>query len=193
MRRERLARLLVDHLIAVAVVSADEHLSVDFLQGFDNTSYADIDCLDRLDRSCLIAGVADHIAVREVDDDGVILSALDRCYESVADLVSAHLRLKVIGRYLRGRNKETVLARVRLFLAAVEEEGYVCILLRLSGAELLQAEFAQIFAECVGDRLLLECDELVRDRDIIIREGHECRLDSLTSVKACEIVTAEYT
>ena len=193
MRRERLARLLVDHLIAVAVVSADEHLSVDFLQGFDNTSYADIDCLDRLDRSCLIAGVADHIAVREVDDDGVILSALDRCYESVADLVSAHLRLKVIGRYLRGRNKETVLARVRLFLAAVEEEGYVSILLRLSCAELLQSEFAQIFAECVGDRLLLERDELVRDRDIIIREGHECRLDSLASVKACEIVTAEYT
>ena len=193
MRRERLARLLVDHLIAVAVVSADEHLSVDFLQGFDNTSYADIDCLDRLDRSCLIAGVADHIAVREVDDDGVILSALDRCYESVADLVSAHLRLKVIGRYLRGRNKETVLARVRLFLAAVEEEGHVSILLRLSCAELLQSEFAQIFAECVGDRLLLERDELVRDRDIIIREGHECRLDSLTSVKACEIVTAEYT
>ena len=193
MRCERLARLLVDHLIAVAVVSADEHLSVDFLQGFDNTSYADIDCLDRLDRSCLIAGVADHIAVREVDDDGVILSALDRCYESVADLVSAHLRLKVIGRYLRGRNKETVLARIRLFLAAVEEEGYVSILLRLSCAELLQSEFAQIFAECVGDRLLLERDELVRDRDIIIREGHECRLDSLTSVKACEIVTAEYT
>ena len=151
MRRERLARLLVDHLIAVAVISADEHLSVDFLQGFDNTSYADIDCLDRLDRSCLIAGVADHIAVREVDDDGVILSALDRCYESVADLVSAHLRLKVIGRYLRGRNKETVLARVRLFLAAVEEEGHVSILLRLSCAELLQSEFAQIFAECVGD------------------------------------------
>ena len=65
------------------------------------------------------------------------------------------------------------------------------ILLCLSGAELLHAEVAQILAECVGDRLLLESNFLVRDRYIIVCESYEIGLYSRTSVEACELIHAE--
>ena len=190
---ERLAGLFVDHLVAVAVVSADEQLSVDFLDRLNDSADYLVNSFNSFDCSSFDAGMSDHVAVCEVDYDRVILAASDSTAESIAYFERTHFRLKVICSDLRGRNKNSVFARERFLNAAVEEECYVCIFLCLSCAELLHSELGEIFAEGVCDDLFLERNVLVRDCCIIVREYDELGNDSRASVEACEIIDAECT
>ena len=74
--------------------------------------------------------------LREIDDD-IILAGADGLAELVANLRRTHLRLQIIGgNLLRGGNQHPILAGVRLFHAAVEEEGDVSVLLCLRDAAL---------------------------------------------------------
>src|SRR5699024_8048210 len=86
--------------------------------------------------------------------------------------------------------EDTVLARIRLFHAAVEEECYMSILLCLSDASLLQAMRCEELAECICDLFFYECNQFVRDRHIVLCEAHICCLHSLSPVKSCEVIVA---
>src|SRR6185369_644482 len=86
--------------------------------------------------STSIACVADHIAVRVIADDRVVLATPDRLDELVGHLARAHLRFEIVGRDLRRRHEYAVLAGIRLLDAAVEEVGDVRIFLRLGNAQL---------------------------------------------------------
>ena len=111
--------------------------------------------------------MTDHIAVRIVEDDEVILARLDRLDHLVRDLDRTHLRLQVIGRDLRRVHKDAVLALVWFLNAAVEKEGDVCVLLRLGDAQLRIAEILHILAERVVDLLGREGHERVHPRLIL--------------------------
>src|SRR5699024_2789333 len=106
-------------------------------------------------------------------------------------LISAHLRLQVISRNLRGFHKDAVLTRVRLLHAAVEEERNVRIFLCLRDTGLLQAMCSQELAECICDLFLYKRNQLVRDCHIILCKAHICGLHPLTAVKSCKIIVAE--
>ena len=84
--------------------------------------------------------MAHHVAVGEVQDHHVVGPGVDALDALVAHLIGAHLRLEVIGGHLGGRHQHPILAGILLLDTAVEEEGDVGILLRLSDPQLGQAQ-----------------------------------------------------
>ena len=134
----RLAGCLINHHLCITVIGADKENASGCLDGFNCTSYAGIDGLNRLDCSRLHTRVAYHIRVCKIDDNDIIFAGLNRLHQLIAHDRCAHLRFQVVGRdLLRRRNQNAVLARVRLFHAAVKEEGNVCVFLSLGNTGLL--------------------------------------------------------
>ena len=67
------------------------------------------------------SGVADHVAVRVVQDDEVLLVGVDSFNELLGYDRSAHLRLEIVCRHLRRRNQDSVLVLERSFAAALKK------------------------------------------------------------------------
>ncbi len=134
---KRFPGFIINQLLRIAVVCADKHLSVYFLNGIHCLAHALVYCLNRLDRSGLHAGMPYHVRVGKVNDNHIVLSGLNSLYQIVTHLISAHLRFQVVGRNLRRLYKDTVLSLIRFLHAAVKEECNVGILLRLCNTRLL--------------------------------------------------------
>ena len=66
-------------------------------------------------------------------------------------------------------NEDAVLALVRFLNTAVEEEGNVCIFLRLGDAQLRVPEILYILTKGIVDLLGRECHERVHPR-LVLRE-----------------------
>ena len=77
------------------------YMAPEVLQGtwdlVDHRAQAGVDRLDRLDHGRDHAGVADHIGIREVDDDEVVRALADCLHQAVADAIGAHLGLEIVG------------------------------------------------------------------------------------------------
>ena len=99
----------------------------------------------------------------------------DRRDQLVGDLGRAHLGLEVVGRDLRRRHQDAVLAGIDRLDAAVEEIGDVRVLLGLGDAQLRQAEAREVFAEAVRDRLRREGDRQARELVAVVRQADEAR------------------
>ena len=67
--------------------------------------------------------MADHVAVGIVTDHGLILPATNGRFQFISDLKSTHFWFKVVGCHFGRWHQDTVLAGIRLFLAAIEEIG----------------------------------------------------------------------
>ena len=67
----------------------------------------------------------------------------------------------------------------------------MCVFLCLRDTSLLQPAGCQELAERVCNLFLNKCDQLIRDRHVILCEAYICGLHSLTSVKACKLIVAE--
>ena len=151
-----------------------------------------VNSLNGLDSGIKHAGVADHIAVGEVQDDDIILAALDAGLALVGDLIGAHLGLQVVGGNLRAGDDLAVLALAGLLDAAVEEEGHMGVFLGLGNAQLGLAVGGQVLAQGVlqlngGIRNLA-----VGHRGVVL--GHADIVDLLAAaaaLKAGEGVIAE--
>ena len=196
---ERGNAVCVEHLVNVAVVGGDQALTAHLEDRVNDLAYAVVGRFDRLDGCLEHAGMADHVAVCKVQDDNVVLAGQDALDALLGDSRLAHLRLKVIGRDLGRRNQSTVLARILLLDAAVEEERNMCVLLGLSNAQLGHAQIGDILAEGVLEALRLEGDLYARNGRIILRhadimdlglyalETGEFRIDEGTGDLACAV------
>ena len=119
-------------------------------QLFHNTAHAGIyrfDCLySRFHHTCM----ADHITVCEIADNKIVLIAGDSFHYLVGNLFGTHLRNEVIGgKFFRGRHEAAILSFTLLFNTTVEEESDMCILFRLSNAELFQPHRADQITDCI--------------------------------------------
>ena len=152
MRRVRLSGLRIPHHLGVAVIGGDQHRAAGGLDRRFQSSQR------RIHRSCrLLGGVEDacvtnHIAVGIVDDDHLKLVGLDRRDQLVGDLGRRHRRLQIVGGDFRRRHENALLAWKHSFLTAIEEEGHVRVLLRLSDPELAQASLREHRPENVAQR-----------------------------------------
>ena len=191
MSRPGLSRTVVDHLLRVSMVRADEHLAAHFLQRLHSASHTAVHGLDGLHRRRDHARMAYHIRVREIDDNHIVFICLDGLHQTVAHLGSAHLGLQVVGRHLRGFHQDAVLALVRLLYAAVEEEGHMGVLLRLSQAKLGQAMGSQVLSKSIVKLYLVEGYQLVRDGRIVLRKAYVGQIQLLLPREVRELVAAE--
>jgi hypothetical protein len=96
--------------------------------------------LDGPGRRIELAGVADHVAVREVADDRIELAAADGGDQAVGHLDRTHFGLQIVGGDPRRRHQDPLFAGVRGLDAAAEEIGDVRVFLGLGDAQLGQAQ-----------------------------------------------------
>ena len=137
MCRMRIAGLVVYHLLAVSVIRADKQYTVRLLYSLNSGSHALIHGLYRGNGCRDHTGMANHIRVCKVDDDHIILAGTDCFIQLRTHFGSAHLRLQVIGCNRGGLHEDTILILVGLLDTAVEEEGYMRVLLCLGKSKLL--------------------------------------------------------
>src|SRR4029077_14393065 len=120
---------------------------VDGIDGGYDQSEEGVDGRERGGRRVPDARVSDHVRVGEVGDDEVECPRTDRLDQGVGDTDRAHLRLEVVGRDLRTRDEQALLARVRRLDAAVEEVRHVGVLLGLRDMELAPARLREYLRE----------------------------------------------
>ena len=116
--------------------------------------------------------MTDHIAVCEVEYHDVVFTALYEFDCFILDFVGTHFGFEVVSRDFGRRNKNSVLAFVGGFNAAVEEERNVRILFGFRNAELLLAAFCEIFTEGIDKRTGFERDFDVFERCVVTGEAN---------------------
>ncbi len=82
------------------MIGGYESHTVHLKGGGNNAPDALVNGFDGLDCSVEYTGVADHVAVGEIENDHVILSAFDSLANGVANGICAHFRLKVEGGHI---------------------------------------------------------------------------------------------
>ena len=172
------------------MVRRDADLAADFLDGSDEAANAGVNRLNSLDDCREDTRMTDHVAVRVVEDDEVVLLGTDGLADLVRDLDGAHLRLEVIRSDLRARDEDAVLALVRLLDAAVEEERDVRVLLRFSDAELREAVVLDDLAERLVDVLRRKSDRCIH-AVLVLGERSERDLEILIALEAVERLVDE--
>ena len=125
-------------MVGIAVVSCDENNVIMFDSLSHNLLYAAVNASYSLYDSVIDTGVADHVAVCVVEDDEILLVAVDSLDKLLGYDRSTHLRLKVICRNLRRRNQDSVLILERSLAASIEEESYMSIFLSLCDTQLTE-------------------------------------------------------
>ena len=169
---ERCSCLVIYQLLCISVVSADEQYAVHLLDCVYSSSHTGVYGLDCLDRSILNSRMANHIRVREVDDDNVVFSGLDRFHQLVTNSRGAHLWLKVVGSHLRRWNQNSVLTLIRLLDTAVKEECHMCVLLCLGNSGLGHVVVCKELAKGIHNGFLLKCNQLICNGVIIIGKAY---------------------
>ena len=139
------------------VCSKQDYISL-CLCSLNHFLYACIHSRNSLADRFIHTSVADHIAVCEVKDDQVIASAVDCVNEFVCNLRCAHLRLKVVCRYLRRVHEDTVLVLEKRLCTTVEEECHMGIFFCLCNAELILSCLGYDLSESLLYVFLVEKD-----------------------------------
>ena len=91
--RERLVRLVVPHLVRIAVIRRDADLAADFANGIDESPDAGINGFNGLDDCREDTRMTDHIAIGIVQNDEIVLTALDSVDDFIRDFNGTHLGL----------------------------------------------------------------------------------------------------
>jgi len=148
--------VLVDHHLGIAVIGSDKALRAGLPDDISNLTETGINRFGRRDRRRVDAGMANHIAIREIADNEVVFAAANCRDKPVGNQRSAHFRLEIIGGHFRRWNQDAVFAGKWLLAPAAEKKRDVRILFSLGNAQLRLAESLQVFAERVVKILSLE-------------------------------------
>ena len=167
--------ILVDCMVGVAMVGDNDALITMGEGGRYNLLHTHVESLDSFLDSRVNTGVADHIAIREVDDDEIKFLGIDSGHEFLRHLGSRHLGLEVVGGHFRGSHEDTLLTVEGCLTATVEEECDVGILLGLGDMELCLAILREILGESLLHIALGEDD--VDTLEGIIIGGHAVELE----------------
>ena len=129
-------------------------------------------CHCRVENAC----VAYHVAVGQVHDNKIQFSALYALQNLFRNQICAHLRLKIVGGYLRRRHKYALLAFVGLLHASVEEERNVSVLFRLGYAKLLKPKRGNVLAQSIVQGLRFERDGNVGDGSVVYGKAYVAQI-----------------
>ena len=122
------------------MICSKENLTSGVKYFFRNLSHAAVKCFNGPDCSVKYSRVTDHIGIGKIKYYYIIFVCFNLFYDLAGNLRGAHLRLKVIGGHLRGRNKNPVLKGAWLFCTAVKEKCNMSVFFRFSNAQLVKTQ-----------------------------------------------------
>ncbi len=173
------------HLLGIAVVGGDDGAAALLGDGFEDLSNADIDRFARLDGRGEVAGVADHVAVGEVDHDQAVRAGFNAFDRLSRHFGGGHFGLLVISRHILWTLHDLPLFAIERFIAIiVEKEGDVRILLRLGAAELAHATPADEVGENVDHLRRLGESHAHRQAGLIRGHRDVMQIELRATVKA---------
>ena len=173
--------VLIQHLLGVAVVGGDKGHAAQVRRGLHDLGHAGVHGLHGGHGRVEDTGVAHHVAVGKVQDDDIVLAALDAANGLFRDGRGAHFRFQVIGCDLGGGDKAPVLPGEDGLLAAVEEEGHVGVFFRLGNAQLGHTQLTEVLAKDILQLLVGEGHGDIGHGGVILRgadvvDGQEAAL-----------------
>ena len=181
----------VDHLLAVAVVGGDDGAAALSLDGVEDSAAADIDGFDGLNGGGENAGVADHVAVGEVDDDHVINFGIHALDHLIADFESAHLGFLVVGADFGAGDDLAVLKREGSLAVVVEEKSHMGKFFGFGRAELFEVSVGDNLAKNTLHLGRLGIGDVDGEAFFIGRHSGVVEVELLTTVEAGEVVENE--
>ena len=170
-RHMRLALVRV-HDLEVAVVGADQHGVPGGARHLQRAAELRVYDAGTGDLRLVVGGVADHVAVCKVGDDEVI-AVLEPVGNGVYHAGQAQAGHGIERHALGGGNAHVVLARERLLVTAVEEEGHVGKLFAFGAVQLRLAGFGEHLRERVPHLGGRERDGQIGVFLVIHREDYE--------------------
>ena len=129
MRRVRRCGVIVPHHLAIAVIGGDDHAAAGGKHRIRNLADRAVHRLHGADRRFEVTCMANHVGIGKIHHDQIVASVLDAVESCGENAVSAHLGLHVVGGNLRRGDHHPLLAFGLAFLAAIEEEGDMGVLL----------------------------------------------------------------
>ena len=128
---------IVNKLVAITVVSTNEHLSIISLYSFIYLAYTFVYCFNSLNSSRNNTSMTYHIWISIVNNNKSILLRINSINELFSYFWSTHFWLEVVSSNLWRRYKYSVFAFVWFFNTTVKEECYVSILFSFCNSSLL--------------------------------------------------------
>src|SRR5271168_712770 len=125
----------IDHGFGVAVVGGDDPGAAAGFERLINLGEAGVDGFNGFDSGFEFSGMADHVGVGVVHDDGVELAFFDGFHDRIGDALRGHFGLEVVGGYFWRGDENAFFAAEGFFDAAVEEIGYVGVFFGFGATE----------------------------------------------------------
>src|SRR5574344_25015 len=148
----------IDSIVGIAVIGCEQHdITVCESCGY-NCLHASVYAPYCIANSLVDSGMADHVTIREIEDDHIFFLGTDCRAELVGNLDCAHLGLQVVGCHLRRIDKNAVLMLERSLAPAIEKEGDVGVFLCLGDTQLISASPGNSFSESILDFFLVKED-----------------------------------
>ena len=166
---KRSACLIVHKLLCIAVVSTNKHRAIYFNNRLNCFSNALVNCLNRLDCGIFHTSMPYHIRVCKINYNNIIAARFYRFCKLIAYCICTHLWLQVIRCHLFWRrHQNSVLALIWFFHATIKEKCNMCVFFCLCNSCLCHIVCSKPLAKCIGHRNLVECNDLIWYRRIII-------------------------
>jgi len=103
---------VIEHAVGVAVIRRDKQGAAGFFYCIGNSAYAEVNGLHSLDRGFEHSRMTHHVAVCEVQDYHIVLSAVYSLHRFAADFKGAHFGLHIVGGHLGRGDKYAVFSLV---------------------------------------------------------------------------------
>ena len=133
-----------------------------------------------------LAGVADHVGVGVVHDDGVEFVLLDGFYDRVGDACGRHFGFQIVGRDFGRRHQDAFFAGEGLFDAAVEEIGDVGVFFGFRAAQILVLNVGEDLREDVLE--FFGADYVVQPGPVLVVLRHADVEEILRALRVGEFV-----
>src|SRR6267378_4941201 len=160
----------VDHGFGVAVIGGDDPGAAAWLKGLIDATEARVHGFDGSNGGFEFAGVADHVGVGVIHDDGVELGFLDGFHDRVGDSLGGHFGLEIVSGDFRRRDEDALFAGEWFFHAAVEEIGDVGVLFGFGTAEVFVLQFLEDLGEDLFE--FFRSDYALEPRPVFVVLGH---------------------
>ena len=176
MIRVRAAGNGIDHRFGVAVIGGDDPRAAARTQRLKNSPEAGVDRLAGFDGCFELAGVADHVRICKIHDDGVEIALFDCVDDGIRNACGGHLRLQVVGGNFLRRDDDSLFAGEWLFDAAIEEIGDVRVFFRFGDAKILVLQFGEDVRKDVLE--FFRADDVLEPRPgfFVLRHGNEFQI-----------------
>ena len=122
--------VLIQGMVCITMIGNNNSFITVSFSRFDSIFHTSVNSYHSLFYRFINPCMTDHITIGIIYNDKVIFIFINSSNQFLFHFIYTHFGLKVISRYFRRRNQNTVFTFIWSFTATIKEECYVCIFFR---------------------------------------------------------------